>query len=96
MKGFRGGAWKWGERPPKWVMHEFEKALYYMGKNRESVHMFDMGSGWSFVLAISPTANVNQAFENIRAALGGQVISSENWYGGTPPRKAVLEDLYPS
>ena len=95
MKGFRGGAWKWGERPPKWVLEEFSKALHLMGKNNEQIHMFDTGAGWSFVIAISPTQNVHKASKAISDALGGHVINSEDWYGGEPPRPAVHGDLYP-
>lgn len=87
-------AWKWGDRPPKWIMKEFEKALTLMGKNSEVIHLFDVSPLWTFCIAIVPTSEDGKLIKLLRDAIGGAVIDSERYFPDLP-RCAVHGDLYP-
>ena len=92
-KGGRRGAWRWGDYPPQWVLLEISKALRLMGTNNETVHTMDMGSGFSFVIAIADTASVERMRKVITEAIGGLEVLSEQFYPDKP-RAAVHGDIY--
>lgn len=94
MSVFTKSNWKWGDEPPAWVMKEFKKALHLMGKNKEAIHIIQVGPDWSFVIAISSAKEVETTMEILTTALSGMKIDSEKYFPNAP-RHAVHGDLYP-
>ena len=58
-------AWRLGERPPRWLLKEFSKALELMGKNRHMGHTFNVGNGLSFAVLLFPTAKENELVDRL-------------------------------
>ena len=88
--------WQLGTEPPSWLMKEFKRALFLMGRNREVVHAFDAGlqAEWTFVIGLAPRTNADKLFNLINSAISGSVIDSQCFYPDKP-RNAVHGDLYP-
>jgi hypothetical protein len=91
---FGTSQWKWGDEPPAWIMKEFKKALWLMGKNNEAIHLFNTAPGWTFVIAIASTGGRSDALARlISDAIAGMTINSETYFPG-PARPAVHGDFY--
>ena len=65
---FGNNSFRWGERPPKWLMKQFAIAIEQMGKKSEVAHVFDVGPKWSFIIMIAPSHKVEELAPKIRAA----------------------------
>lgn len=90
---FGASSWRWGEEPPAWIMKEFKKALYLMGKNSETFHSIDVSEQWSFFIAIAPQQKRELTLNLFSQAIQGMCINSEAYFPDIP-RAAVHGDLY--